>query len=373
MLFYLTLPAISRTLCIQYQIVKILLAWQIRISYKDSLLNHGNRVNTSFRKQILLLLLTVLVLGSGCSEKGGDQVDGEVQPELVIRFALLANPSHRIWVAGNLLKEELEATSNGRIKVEFYDSGVLGAERQVLEACYLGVIEMVQCTSAVVTTIDPVFSLLDMPYMFVNEEHHQKVLNGPIGREWMDGLREHNMQGLAFYSCGFRNMFTKDVKVQKPEDLDGLKIRVMESNVMVEAINYMGASATPLAASEVFQALKTGVVDGAENDPVTFVSDKYYEAGCDNYSLTRHFANQHILVVNRDWFDKVKENHPDLYEIIVNAPPKVQAEYNRQWQEAVDMAFEKMRTEEVGVTINEVRDVRPVRECVQTVYDRLCK
>ena len=237
----------------------------------------------------------------------------------------------------------------------------------------LGVIDMVQCTSAVVTTIDPVFSLLDMPYMFVNEEHHQKVLNGPIGKEWMDGLRKHNMQGLAFYSCGFRNMYTKDIKIQKPEDLDGLKIRVMESNVMIEAINYMGASATPLAASEVFQSLRTGVVDGAENDPVTFVSDKYYEAGCNNYSLTRHFANQHILVVNSRWFDMVKEKHPDLFEIIINAPRKVREEFNRQWREAENMAFEKMRSEEVAVTINEVRDVRPFIKNVQPVYDKFFK
>ena len=322
---------------------------------------------------IIFVLLGFGLLFSGCSKDSDAKRDDTTEPELVIQFALLAAPSHRIWVAADLLIKELESGSNGRIKVNFYDSGVLGAERQALESCYLGVIDMVQCTSAVVTTIDPVFSLLDMPYLFVNEEHHQKVLNGPIGKEWLDGLRKHNMQGLAFYSCGFRNMFTKDIKVQKPEDLDGLKIRVMESNVMIEAINYMGASATPLAASEVFQSLKTGVVDGAENDPVTFVTDKYYEAGCNNYSLTRHFANQHVLVANLKWFDSVKENHPDLYEIIINAPRKIREEFNRQWLEAENMAFEKMKTEDVGVTINQIQDVKPFIERVQPVYDKFFK
>lgn len=321
-------------------------------------------------KKLTLCLLT-FGLFLGCSKNPeSDNATDENQPELVIRFALLASPSHRIWVAADLLKKELESGSNGRIKVDFYDSGVLGAERQALESCYLGVIDMVQCTSAVVTTIDPVFSLLDMPYLFVDEEHHQKVLNGPIGKEWMDGLQKHNMQGLAFYSCGFRNMYTKNIKIQNPEDLDGLKIRVMESNVMIEAINYMGASATPLAASEVFQSLKTGVVDGAENDPVTFVSDKYYEAGCNNYSLTRHFANQHILVVNSKWFNMVKEKHPDLYEIIIKAPMKVREEFNRQWRQAENMAFNKMRSEKVAVTVHEVKDVRPFIKNVQPVYDK---
>lgn len=321
-------------------------------------------------RKTIVYIMFLACLPVGCSDSATETPAGQSQPDLVIRFALLANPSHRIWVAADLLRNELEAASQGRIEVELYDSGVLGAERQVLETCYLGVIEMVQCTSAVVTTIDPVFSLLDMPYFFINEEHHQKVLDGPIGREWLDGLQKHRMQGLGFYSCGFRNMYTKDRKVQTPDDLNGLKIRVMESNVMIEAINRMGASATPLAASEVFQALKTGVVDGAENDPVTFVSDKYYEAGCNNYSLTRHFANQHVLVVNRDWFASVKKNHPDLYDIIVQAPPKVRAEYNRQWQQAVTSAFETMKSNEAGVTINEIEDVTPFLERMQPVYDK---
>ena len=320
-------------------------------------------------RKLFPLLFGLCLFVSVCNKAPKpNQSSVPTQPELKIRFALLANPAHRVWVAGDLLRKELEADSNGRIKVDFYDSGVLGAERQALESCYLGVIEMVQCTSAVVTTIDPVFSLLDMPYLFVNEEHHQKVLNGPIGQEWLEGLRKHKLQGLTFYSCGFRNMYTKGRRIQKPEDLYGLKIRVMESNIMMESINHMGASATPLAASEVFQALRTGVVDGAENDPVTFVSDKYYDAGCDNYSLTRHFANQHVLVVNRDWFDSVKQNHPDLYEIIRRAPLKVRAEYNRQWQEAVEKAFEKMRTE-ADVIISEVEDIRLFMERVQPVYD----
>ena len=294
------------------------------------------------------------------------------KPELVFRFALQPNPPNKVWEAANLVRGELERLSGGRIQVMFYDSGVLGAERQLLEACYLGVIEMVQCTSSVVTTIDPTFSLLDMPYLFVSEEHHLKVMNGPIGREWLEGLRRHRLQGLAFYSCGFRHMFnSKGRAIRTPADLQGLKIRVMESPVMIQSINAMGASATPMTASELFQALKTGVVDGAENNPNVFISDKFYEADCRNFSFTRHFANQHVLLVNRDWFDRLGKTHPDLQQLIRDVPRDILPEYDRRWEIAVEEAVKEIEAR--GVKINQIDDVKPFIERVQGVYDEFFK
>ena len=290
------------------------------------------------------------------------------QPDLVIRFATLSSSSHRAWKAVDLVRTELERRSHGRIKVVLYDAGVLGAERQLLENCFLGIVDMVQCTSAVVTSVDPVFSLMDLPYVFVDEQHHRQVIHGPIGQDLLDGLQRHQLQGLTFYSCGFRNMFnTRDVQVTSPANLNGMKIRVMESPVMVASLNALGASATPLSASEVFQSLKTKVVDGAENDPETFVSQKYYEAGCSNYSLTRHFANQHVLVVNLAWFEGLEETHPDLHQLIRDVPRSILDRYNQHWEEGVTAAMDKMQ--EVGVTVNEVDDVTAFIEKAQPVYD----
>ena len=253
----------------------------------------------SFFCSSLPLFLLLLLQLAGCEGPAGGEASPSPakKPELVFRFALQPNPANKVWEAANLVRQELEERSDGRIQVMFYDSGTLGAERQILETCYLGVVEMVQCTSSVVTTIEPTFSLLDMPYLFIDEEHHQRVMNGPIGQELLDGLRRHRLQGLAFYSCGSRNMFNRAGReIRRPEDMKGLKIRVMESPVMLASLNAMGASATPLSAGEMFQALKTGVVDGAENNPQVFISEKFYEAGCMNFSKTRHFANQHVLV-----------------------------------------------------------------------------
>jgi len=317
----------------------------------------------------LWVIATLTLTLPGCDTPDNpDASASNQQPELVIRFATLSSSSHRAWKAVDLVRTELEGRSQGRIKVILYDAGVLGAERQLLENCFLGIVDMVQCTSAVVTSVDSVFSLMDLPYLFVDERHHRQVIHGPIGQDLLDGLRRHQLQGLTFYSCGFRNMFnTQDVQVKSPADLDGMKIRVMESPVMVASLNALGASATPLSASEVFQSLKTNVVDGAENDPETFVSQKYYEAGCSNYSLTRHFANQHVLVVNRAWFDGLKATHPGLYQLIRDTPRSILDRYDQHWEEGVTAAMDKMR--EVGVTVNDVDDVTEFIEKSQPVYD----
>lgn len=290
------------------------------------------------------------------------------KPELVLRFALQPNPANKVWDAASLVRREIEERSQGRIKIMFYDSGVIGDEGALLMNCYLGVVEMVQCTSSVVTTLDPAFSLLDLPYLFVDEEHHLRVLHGPIGRELLHGLRSHRLQGLAFYSCGFRNLFNaRGVAVAGPADLRGMKIRVMESPVMIRAINAMGGSATPLSAGELFQALRTGVVDAAENNATVFVSEKFFEAGARNFSLTEHFANQHVLVVNRDWLDRVARTQPELHRIIVEAPERIQAEYNRRWNAGITASLAAIAA--AGVAVNRVPDKGPFIAQVRPLWE----
>lgn len=312
-----------------------------------------------------VLFLAVLSLFSlSCKDKTDSK---DKKADLVFRLALQPDEANKAWEAANLVKKELESRSNGRIRIMFYPSGVLGNEHQLLETCYLGIIEMVQCTSSVVTTLDPTFDTLDMPYLFVDEQHHQKVLNGTIGKELLEGLSKNKLQGLGFYSCGFRNIYANK-PITCPEDLSRMKIRVMESPVMIESLNAMGASATSLSASEIFTALKTRVVDGAENNPNVFVAAAHIEA-VKQYSLTRHFANQHVLVANKEWLDSVKQKYPDLYQLIVDVPRDIVGEYNRRWEIAENKAYKDMKDQ--GVTVNEVskENILKFMKRVEPVYE----
>lgn len=323
------------------------------------------------RSHIGLLLIAAIVL-SGCGQKPAEDANPDA-PKLVFRLANELKPDSKIWDISRLFKEEIEEASpdgsirKGEIKVVFYDQGMVGTERQLLETCFFDVIEMIQINSSVVTTVDPAYSMLDLPYLFLTKEHHKEVLYGPIGDKFLNRLNDKGLVGLGFYSTGFRNLFYKragETAVQTPEDLRGLKIRVMESPIMIDSINAMGASATPVPFSELFQGLKTGVVDGAENSARIFVSYKYYETGCNFFTLTEHFANQHIIIANAKWLASLEPKYQKrIREVARGIIPR----FDAIWEETTRNSIAEM--EALGVTVSGLPDKRPFIERAQAVIE----
>lgn len=310
---------------------------------------------------------------SGSGAAGGDRRE----PALVFRLANELTPEGRIWDVSRLFKEELEraapdgSVAAGEIEVVLYDRGMVGTERQLLENTYFGVMEIVQINSAVVTTIDPAYSLFDFPYLFVSEAHHEAVLNGPIGDEMLGRLRQYRLEGLGFYGLGFRDMFYRRRGaecVRTPADLRGLKMRVIESPVMIAGINAMGASATPVPFSELFQALRTGVVDGADNAARLFIASRFYETGADCFTRTEHFTNQHVLVANHAWLEALE---PRFRARIRQAAQEIVGPFNALWDDATADALQEM--EQHGVTVNAVDDKREFMERVEGVSEQFLR
>ena len=300
----------------------------------------------------ILGLLSLLLIFAQCGPR--DNV-GERKPALEFRLALELNSETKIWEASNLFKKELEKASPadgieaGEIKVNFYDQGMIGTERQLLEACFFGAVEVVQVNSSVVSSVQPVFSLLDLPYVFVNDDHLKEVLNGPIGQVFLDDLHTVNMQGLGFYTAGFRNIFYKSSQpcATNADQLKGLKIRVMESPVMVGAMNAIGLSATPIPFSELYQSIKTGVVDGAENSANIFVSYKYQETGCNCFTLTEHFSNQHVLIANAEWLNGLDVKYRSR---ILRVAKEIVPSFDIIWDKAISSAYEEIRSSHVTIS-----------------------
>jgi len=323
------------------------------------------------RNTYIALLLAAVLLG-GCTPKEQEQAGGR-KPKLVFRLASELKPDSKIWDISRLFKEEIERASPdgsieaGEIQVIFYDQGMVGTERQLLETCYFDVIEMIQINSSVVTTVDPAYSMLDLPYLFLTEEHHKAVMYGDIGARFLNRLRDKGLVGLGFYSTGFRNLFYKQDAgkpgAQTPEDLRGLKIRVMESPIMISSINALGASATPIPFSELFQGLKTGVVDGAENSARIFVSYKYHEAGCNFFTLTEHFANQHTLIANARWLAGLEPKYRKRVEEVARV---IIPRFDAVWDETTRDSIVEMQ--KLGVTVNAVKDKRPfIRRAAEVI------
>lgn len=296
----------------------------------------------------------------------------EIEPKLVFRLANELKEDSRIWEVSNLFKTEIEKASpdgsiaEGEIRVDFFDQGTVGGERQILESCYFDVLEMVQINSSVVTILDEAYSILDLPYLFINEQQHRDVLYGDIGQKILDRLSSDHLVGLGFYSTEFRNLFYKtrkeNVEVKDPSDLRGLKIRVMESPVMINSINAMGATASPIPFSELFQSMKTGVVDGAENCAKIFVSYKYEETGCNQFTLTEHFANQHILIANQKWFNSLEPKYQKRIREVIAITQK---QFDDVWRTTTDEALKDIQT--VGVHVNYIVDKTPFVEATDKI------
>ena len=320
-------------------------------------------------KAILLGCIVAILLPSCRRAAESNRIN---TPGLVIRLASGMNPNTRLWEPANLFKKELEKAAPelnieaGEIEVLFYDQGSIGSERQLLEAAYFGVIEVVQINTSVVTTVEPSYSVLNLPYLFENDAHLNNVLYGDIGTQLLNRLRNHNFQGLSFFSAGFRNMFYRSPScAETPEDLTGLKIRVMESPIMISGINAIGPSATPIPFSELYQSIRTGVVDGAENSINVFVASRFYEAGINCFTFTEHTTDQHVLIANAEWLDNLA---PKYRTRILDVADTIIPQFNAIWEEATLQAANQIKSQ--GVTVNRVDNKDEFIGRVQHIADQ---
>ena len=239
-------------------------------------------------------LLIVAVLAGGCAEAtGGPQV------------AYLAHTlptSHPVHRAIEVFARAVDSLSGGTLAVEIFPDGRLGSEREVLELLQLGSIPLTKVSAATMANFAPDYEVLGVPYLFRDEAHLFRVLGGPVGRDILDSGQDKLLRGLAFYNAGTRSFYTVDGPVRTPADLRGKKIRVMNHALSVEMVNALGGSATPMAYGELYTALQQGVVDGAENNPPSFMTSGHYEVA-KHYTLDEHTALPDVLVISTTYYD----------------------------------------------------------------------
>lgn len=278
-----------------------------------------------------------------------------------IRIAIVSSDSHLHNTVLNEWAQEAKEKTNGRLILKVMGSSQLGGERDYVEGMQLGNIEMAQVSSAAVNGFLNDFSLLSFPYFFKDYAEMEKVFNGPMGEALFSELEGIGIKGLTWFSNGFRNVYTKNTPVTTPADMKGLKIRVMESDVMIATLNAMGASGTPMAYSELYSAIQQGVMDGAENALGNIYSDGYYEI-CKNVSLTEHFAPPGVVAISQKAYNSLPD---DLKEYLTESAVrfgKMERERDEKLQEEM-----KKNLEEKGVQINEV-DKQSFIDATASVY-----
>src|SRR5260221_8317972 len=204
-------------------------------------------------------------------------------------------------MAVQYMGKQLAAETQGRLGVRVYPSGVLGTERDNIEQLRLGGLDMMRINAGPLNSVVPETIATVLPFVFRTTEHMRKVLEGPIGDEILASMESQGMVGLAFYDSGARSFYTAKKPVRTLADMKGLKVRVQQSDLFVALIEALHANPTPMPYGEVYTALKTGIVDAAENNWPSYESSRHFEAA-QFYSLTEHSLAPEVLGFSRqDW------------------------------------------------------------------------
>ncbi len=243
--------------------------------------------------------------------------------------------------------ELIEERTGGRIGVEVFHSAQLGEEKDTIEQTRFGVIDLNRISMAPFNGLIPETAILSLPYIFRDTDHMHKVLDGPIGQEILDTFTAQDLIALAYYDPGARSFYNRVKPITSIDDLKGMKFRVIQSDVFVDMVAALGANATPMPYGEVYSAIETGVIDGAENNFPCYESSGHYEVA-KYYTLDEHMIVPEVLVMSKTAFDKLT---PEDQEIVRQAA-KDSVPFNREkWAEREAASEEKVRA--AGVEIIE--------------------
>ncbi len=234
----------------------------------------------------------------------------DIKPRL-IRFGYGLNEQSNQGRAVKVFAQEVEKASGGKMKVRAIGAAALGSDVQMQQALIGGAQEMMVGSTATLVGITKEMALWDTPFLFNNAKEADVVLDGPVGQKVMDKLQDKGLVGLAYWENGFRNLTNNKQPVNKLEDLNGIKLRVMQNNVFLESFKTLGANAIPLPFSELFTALETKTVDGQENPYNTILSSKFYEV--QKYlTVTNHVYSPWIVTVSKKWWDGLSKTEQKI-------------------------------------------------------------
>lgn len=261
---------------------------------------------------------------------------------------------------GALLKER----SAGRICVEVFHSAQLGEEKDTIEQTKFGVIDFNRVSMGPFNNIIEETKVVSLPFIFRGTDHMHRVMDGPIGDEILAAFEPHGFVGLAYFDGGSRSFYNKQKPITSVDDLKGMKIRVMQSDVFVDMMSALGANATPMPYGEVYSGIQTGVIDGAENNWPSFESSGHYEVA-GYYTLNEHLIVPEVLVMSKASYDKLS---PEDQALVVQAA-KDSIPVNRElWAAREKESEDKVRA--AGVEVISDIDKTPFIEAMVPVYEK---
>jgi tripartite ATP-independent transporter DctP family solute receptor len=270
-------------------------------------------------------------------------------------------------VAVEEMGKALEQASNGRLSVQMYASMQLGGEKEAIEQAQVGAIALARVSVGALGPVVNDLNVLNLPFLFRDTAQMRKVIDGAIGQELLDKVTNNpnaNLIGLCWMDAGARNMYDTKRPIKDIADLKGLKVRVMGNPMFVDMMNALGGNGVAMGYDQVFTALQTGVVDGAENNPPSFVFDNHYQVA-KYYTLTEHLIVPEMLVFSKPIWNKLSKDDQALVQKLGRA---AQMRERVLWDQYEAKAIDKMK--EAGIQIVPIADKKPFQDAVKPVWDK---
>ena len=282
--------------------------------------------------------------------------------EMKVKLGVVTKPGSAQNIAAEKFKELIEQRSNGNIKIQIFHSASLGNETEILQQVQMNTVQMAIITGGPFDTFDPIVRVVNYPFLFKNNEQADQILDGPLGAQILKSLESSGFKGLCFSENGFRNLTNNKRPVKSPEDIKGLKIRVMASTIHKAIWQDLGANPTPMP-WPIYTELEQGVIDGQENPLWVMEVYKFYEI--QKYmTLTRHVYSFHIDVASLKWWKTLDSKTQDMIQKAMYEAAVFQRKQNRD-NNAARLKFLK----EKGMKVEEHPDIAAFRAKVANLKD----
>ena len=309
------------------------------------------------RVRSFILILFILVEFTNCTQ---------VKKVKTITLSHGLDVNHSVHKAMVKMGEVLDSISSGKMMVEIYPNQQLGTERQSLELLQIGSLDMTKVSAGVLENFAPKMKIFGLPFLFRDRQHSFNVLDGPIGKELLDDGIQFWLKGMGYYDAGSRSFYTKNKPINTPDDLKGLKIRVMESATAMDMVAKLGGSPTPISWGELYTSLQQGVVDGAENNPPSFYLSRHYEV-CKYYSLDEHTVLPDVLIIGTQTWNRLSDEEKKWLQFAVDNSVKYQ---RKLWALAEEEALAEVI--KAGVEVSKP-DKKLFSAKVESMYDQFKK
>ena len=289
------------------------------------------------------------------------------QQKLILKASDVHPAGYPTVVAVENLGKKLEKATNGRLSVQMFAAMQLGGEKEAIEQAQVGAIQIARVSVGALGPVIDDLNVFNLPFLFRNTAHMQKVIDGPIGQELLDkvtGNRNAALVALAWMDAGARSVYDTKKPIRTIADLKGLKVRVMGNPMFVDMMNALGGNGVAMGYDQVFSALQTGVVDGAENNPPSFVFDNHYQVA-KYYTLTEHLIVPEIVVFSRRTWDTLGKDDQGL---IRKFSREAQSEERVLWEAYEKEAMGKATA--AGIQVFDVADKKPFQDAVKPVWEK---